>query len=369
MKARNQYNTIIKGGQAPFLVGSTATGFLEWEENPGAIVQVTDFGVEDISFENPNYAVVVLSCHGELKISGNKVVDSRPVIIRGVPHNIAFFVGSIGATWDPSVITADTTISDNYIDGMGRSWAKKPPESGAVYSRALKRWYRGMPIGIYIIDVDARAHIAGNEIRNTMDTAILVVNDHTSEMMAASISGNTLVPSPTEMWGDPVLVAGLNVHAAHNQVEVANPFSWGVACLGCYDSVFEQNHLHYTGDNLAGISFNVDPDLGLYFGEVSNVLVRANRITGWGAFALFVGSPASYNTFVSNDISGFTPSVAHYIFMEGANDNVVAGEHGDVIDLGEGNEITGLTKKPGNIGQQISDALQQKRALVRQMRW
>jgi hypothetical protein len=183
--------------------------------------------------------------------------------------------------------------------------------------------------------------------------------------MAVSVTGNILVPSPTEMWGDPMLAYSLSVRAAHNQVEVANPYSWGVACIGCYDSVFEQNRIHYGGGELAGISLVGDP----YFGEVSNVLVRANRITGWGPFALGVLPPAGYNTFVGNNISGFTPFQAHYLFWEGANHNVVAGRHGDVIDLGEGNRITGLTKRPGNIGQQQSDAMQLRRQLVQQMHW
>jgi hypothetical protein len=365
-KDRDQYKSTIRGGQAPFLVGSTATGPLEWAFNPDAIVQVADFAVEDISFENPMYAVVVLSCHGELKISGNKVVDGRPVNSPGgVPHNIAFFVSSVGANWDPSVITADTTISDNYIDGMGRSWATQPPDPWAVYSEVYERWYRGMPIGIYILDVDARAHIVGNEIRSTMDSAIILVNDHTSETMAASVTRNILVPSPTEMWGDSLIVVALSVHAAHNRVEVANPSSWGVACFGCRDSVFEQNRIHYGGGYLAGISLVGDP----YFGEVSNVLVRANRITGWGPFALAVVPPASNNTFVGNNAAGFTPFEAHYIFWEGSNHNVVVGQHGEVIDLGQGNRITGLTKKRGNIGQQIRDAMQQRREQVQQMHW
>jgi hypothetical protein len=160
-------------------------------------------------------------------------------------------------------------------------------------------------------------------------------------------------------------VLALSVRAAHNQVQAVNPNSWGVACIGCYDSVFEQNRIHYGGADFAGIALIGDPD----WGEVSNVLVRGNRITGQGPFALVVAPPASYNTFVGNSINGFTPWVAHYIFFEGANHNVVAGQHGDVIDLGEGNRITGLTKKPGNIGQQISDGMQLRREKVKQIRW
>jgi hypothetical protein len=69
------------------------------------------------------------------------------------------------------------------------------------------------------------------------------------------------------------------------------------------------------------------------------------------------------------NVSRFNPSEAHYLFEEGANHNVVAGHHGDVFDRGEGNRSTGLTKKPGNIGQQISDAMQQRREKVKQMLW
>ena len=105
-------------------------------------------------------------------------------------------------------------------------------------------------------------------------------------------------------------------------------------------------------------------------------MVRNNRITGEAPFAMalvplvFGGTaPAENNTFVGNNIRGFTPNPtlwgvgAHYVLMEGANNNLVVGNHGDVIDLGEDNIITGLTKKPGNIGQQLSDAMRRKREM------
>jgi hypothetical protein len=363
-RAGGQYITKIIGGHVPFLVGSTATGFMEWVMNPDAIEPVTDFSVEDIFFENPMYAVAVLACHGELKISGNRVVDGRTVNIDGNPHNIAFVVASVGAMWDPSVITADTTISDNYIDAMGRSWATEPPDPQATYSPIYNRWYRGIPIGIFIIDVDAQARITGNEIRNTMNGGIMLMNHQASEIMAASVTGNILVPSPSEIWGDPFDVYGMSVYAAHNQVEVANPNSWGVACASCFDSVYEQNRIHYDGLAGAGISLVGDP----YLGEVTNVLVRSNDITGQGTFAVGVVGPASENTFAGNNINGFTPVEAHYFFL-GANHNVVAGQHGTVIDLGVGNRITGLTKTPGGIGGQISDAMRHRIERWREATW
>jgi hypothetical protein len=46
------------------------------------------------------------------------------------------------------------------------------------------------------------------------------------------------------------------------------------------------------------------------------------------------------NKFNKNDISAFTPSTAHVLFLSHAHDNVFQGPSGIVVDLGEDNVFT-----------------------------
>ena len=367
------YNTRIMGGQIPFLVGSSATGpygFL----NPAAIAPVNNFAIEDIYFENAMSAIVVPGCHGELTIAGNKIVDGRPFDFGGWPVGLGISVGPIPTDCKPENVTANTVIRENYIDGRAVSWPESAGEPWAVCVPGTGRCYRGLSIGIYFHNANAHADIVGNEVVDTFVQGISIENSSVlSEQMSATVTGNTITPSAAELSGNGLTAWVAKVHFAHNTVNVANPQAWGVACASCYDSVIEKNNISYSNGWLGGISLLVDdwnPDK-----PVTGNLVRNNRITGEASFAIAVApaalggtATAENNTFVGNNVNLFTPDPtvwgfgAHYVLMEGANENLVVGNGGDVIDEGVGNVITGLTKKPGNVGELVKEALHRGRA-------
>jgi hypothetical protein len=243
----------------------------------------------------------------------------------------------------------------------------------AVYHPDFGRWYRGLVLGINFSNANAHMSIVDNEILNTLGTAIIVGNDIAlSEHMTVHIGRNTLIPSPSEYYGDPLDVYNARVHVSRNTVEIANPTSWGLACVSCYDSVLEKNSISY-GGWLGGIFLGVTPLEGVDDWPVSGNLVRNNNIAGDAPFAvasiphmLGSGAVAENNAFLGNNITRFEPDPTvwgfggHYLLDEGTNLNLVVGDHGVVIDLGEGNVITGLTKQPGKMGQEIREAMWRK---------
>jgi hypothetical protein len=375
-KIKNIYNTKIVGGHVPFLVGSSATGLFEWYGNPSAIVPVNNFTIQDIYFENPMIAVAVTSCHGEVRITGNKIVDGRPYDL-GYPFNFGIYVGSGGALYDPTVLTADITVSGNFIDGKGRSWGDDPEDTWAVYDPIFKRWYRGIASGIIFSNSHMQAKFVDNEIVNTFGVAIYIDNDFAlSEEMEVRIGRNTLIPSPNEMYGDPIDIYNSKVHITQNNIEVSNPESWGLACAPCYDSIVEGNDISYHGW-LGAISLVSLPFGSANYWPVSGNLVRNNKLSGEAPFAIAVTpnlfgavAEAENNAMLGNNISMFEPDPtvwgfgAHYFFDVGANYNLVIGNGGDVLDWGVGNVITGLTPVAGEVGPNLSEALAKKKEFL-----
>ncbi|MFC2046169.1 hypothetical protein ACFLTC_01435, partial [Chloroflexota bacterium] len=204
-KSRNVYNTKIIGGQIPFLVGSSATGPYEFFNNPDALVPVNSFAIRDISFENAMVAVGVASCHGDVRITGNEVVDGRLWDFGSWSFSAGIYVGSVAAANDPGVVTGNITIANNQIDGRGRSWAAQPEDDPwAVHDPDFGRWYRGIVNGIYFSNVAAHADIVGNRVVNTLNTGIAVNNSPAlSDEMSATVTRNSIAPSADEMYGDP----------------------------------------------------------------------------------------------------------------------------------------------------------------------
>jgi hypothetical protein len=100
---------------------------------------------------------------------------------------------------------------------------------------------------------------------------------------------------------------------------------------------------------------------GMFFGgNISTARVANNRIDGSGAFSIDIfafepGQLAESNTFVGNNATQFEASIADVFLDVITQDTVVVGESGTVVDLGTGNQITGMSKigQGEHIGRQI----------------
>ena len=226
-----------------------------------------------------------------------------------------------------------------------------------------------MGIGIYVLYLgdgdhhDNRLVISGNEIRNTGHTSVVVSAAYGTTV----IERNVLVPG------------GDNVRIGQGMfVREAGYFGEGNPALA--KTTITNNTIIIDNDSAAlWLDFATDAEItgnhivmnnGMWASGIAlldgstNSLVADNKIEGSanGAFALgynWVAAPVEHNVYRGNNVSNFTPvdcplaPGAHYALLPGANQNLVVGNGGQVIDLGEDNIITGLTKKPGNIGQMI----------------
>jgi hypothetical protein len=94
-----------------------------------------------------------------------------------------------------------------------------------------------------------------------------------------------------------------------------------------------------------------DGGYGIWTVDGKGDYIVHNRVKGNGKPALQVGNdpidlsswlpdPTEANSFVSNDIVYFVPSVAHIIFWDDVIDNTLEGYSGTVL-FGKGNKITG----------------------------
>jgi hypothetical protein len=84
------------------------------------------------------------------------------------------------------------------------------------------------------------------------------------------------------------------------------------------------------------------------------------------------GGVATANAFAGNQISRFAPrdssiygTGAHVFFDAHSRANVLAGNSGSVVDLGEDNSITGSRVSGQGLGLALSTALAAKRNLLR----
>ena len=105
------------------------------------------------------------------------------------------------------------------------------------------------------------------------------------------------------------------------------------------------------------------------YDDVANNLVRANKISGDGAFALQVGtfipgSIADSNSFVGNNISHFNSNVADVFLDVNSTNTIFKGKSGTVIDLGTGNWVSGFSKK--GLDQNLGHRMRQAQAVRHQ---
>lgn len=199
----------------------------------------------------------------------------------------------------------------------------------------------------------APLRVARNLIRGANFAGIMLILPGAETV----IEENTIVTGPGDitprysgngihLLGAWARVQGAPVIFRKNVINVEGPEAKGIYALG--DEVnnkkvqnlsVEENHINVT-NGLVGI--------GLW-GEVVGARVRNNRLRGDAQYSMLLGlyKPAEQsvgNEFVGNNIATFDASVADVFFDANTVNNVLKGHSGTVIDLGNGNVITGARK-------------------------
>ena len=305
--------------------------------------------IHGIHFNEPLQGAVLLNASLGTEISGNRISDVVGILSDGVTFGHGIIVSGFP---NPANITGEVVIADNIINGV----------------HAHVGW------GIAISWQDAAAKIARNQVYGHNYEGILVAR-HTK---LAQIVDNVVVPGPPQ---DPNVTLGNGIDCAdsfggscliaRNTVICENPEADGILAVGnpanpVNNSVIEGNDITMHHSVFAGISF---------YGDVSHTFVRANKITGNGAFALQVarfpeGGTALSNTFAGNNIAQFEADIADVFLDVTSTKTMINGYSGTVIDLGVENLITGFTKRGigQDLGMRIREALQRKHTSLQMMR-
>jgi hypothetical protein len=300
--------------------------------------------IRGIFFDGQRVTAAHVRASTGFKFSDNHVARTIPFF------DPAFGFPKVQGLWiEGSNLTGPILIEDNLFEDTG--WAD------AGY-------------GVAVFSDGAPVRIAGNTILGAGFAGILASAFSTSGRPTSEpivIEDNYIEPGPFDpeapnsgvgIWivgnftDAPMTVRG-------NEVFCENPFADGVVLFGSSqfygplrNVLVEKNHITMRGSIFGAITLADD---------VSETVVSNNRIDGDAAFgldivAVFADAFAVSNTFVGNNQTNLQASTAAVFLDVISRDTVVVGKSGTVIDLGDGNQITGFSKigHGEHIGPQVS---------------
>jgi hypothetical protein len=314
--------TTVSGGYLPFV------GF-------GAPVRSAFRG---INFTGPYGAAVILYDSAgfdfrECRISG---VVGLPWVIPdlGFPPGTTKGQGLwIGPTGDPERVTGPILIEDNSIEDIQAT----------------------LGYGMALVTFSGDMRVARNTIKGTATAGIFLY----FIAGAADVEDNYVAPGPSRYPGTAIdygngiwlnlPISGGTAYIRRNEVVCENPQADGIILLGSnslgfpapvQNTVVEKNRVTMVNTLFGGISL---------YGAVQDSHVGQNEILGSAAFALPIfgflpEDKAVSNAYAGNNVSHFQSSIADVFFDQNTEDNTLVGHSGSVIDLGNGNRITGYTK-------------------------
>jgi hypothetical protein len=330
--------TTIVGGYRPILVGVSRWGACGGDYSPLS----GHVRIEGITFEGPDQSAIDVYKAASAEIIGNRI--SNVIVDLGLGVGLNVFGGGAQRRITGRVSIADNIIRFPVVDDVGSNFAH----------------------AIVLDNVPADVEILRNFIENTQDfTGILVVRQVEGTVR---IADNFVAPHPQapgagngvgiyiyadDRW-DAIRTSAPVYELVGNRVVTEG---YGIGLLGqrgAIDApVVERNHISTTN------SFPWAE--GIFFGgNISTARVSNNRIDGSGAFGIDIfafepGQLAESNTFVGNNVTQFEASIADVFLDVITQDTVVVGEPGTVVDLGTGNQITGMSRigQGEHIGLQI----------------
>ncbi|MDX1664760.1 MAG: right-handed parallel beta-helix repeat-containing protein [Candidatus Promineifilaceae bacterium] len=356
--------TAANGAPTPFNFGSDGRVFLTedvqflGETVAGATTTIeggyrslssferVDFSVEGIRFDGARSAAIYL-----VEASGTRIVGNEIVNVVGSPLSFAPHIRKGQGIWVLSVGSGDMLIAGNVIRDVDAE----------------------LGYAIAIFGTDATTTIADNLFRG-FNTAGILVGEYSSPHL---IENNLVAPGPeryaaVSSAGNGILISnfvtqsGAPVWVRGNRIICENPRADGIIANFFTDNVnVSGNHVTMRDSHFGGITLALG---------ASDGYVGANRLDGSASFALSIWNFGilpdvvnDNNTLVGNNIARFEASVADVFFSPAAVDNILIGNSGDVLDLGENNEITGVRLLNGDrrIGDAIGDAQARKLEFLR----
>jgi len=304
--------------------------------------------IKNIHFDGALWAPIRLAYASGVTIAGNRITGVRPHPAPnrpqiGLQHGI--LVGTLlpidrRGQSQPGAVVGTVAIADNDIDLSTEAPTKT------------------MAQGIFVFGTTGiNARIARNTITNCARNSIEVLDNYLSnggggfiviqDNKIVTATEGVALPSPQTPNG---IAAGyfrdrsaavdprrfIRHVILHNSVRTRGKTSIGVGVF-TDGALVRNNHVVTEGSEAHAIR-----------AVGSNNYIGRNRIEGSGAFGLQLvpAAPmtASGNEVDSNEFHSFKAGVVDVMLEKGANDNVVIGTSGSIINLGAGNEIRGLKR-------------------------
>ena len=306
--------------------------------------------IQGIHFDGALWAPIHLAYSSGATIRGNKITNVRPILSeepifgkpglnrqQGIACSPVYVQPLATRKYQPGAFTGLLTIADNEIDMINEDPTKTMAQGVFVL------WTTG-------ITAQISRNIVNNCSRNSIELIDNYLGKDGSGMVV--IEDNKIVTAPT----------GLPVPTPFTPMGILG--GWFLDMTGAVDPMRNikytiiNNAIRVRGQASVGIcpfadgavvaSNGVLAEGGAFVFAIanSNGYVAHNKIEGVGRHAMsirpFGPLKASNNVFVGNDLSQFKASVVDVALDKGANNNILLGSSGTVLDLGTGNQTTGL---------------------------
>lgn len=326
--------TTIEGGSIPFL-GQ----------------QPTHTRIQGIVFRGFLNSAITITRSTGAEIVGNHISGAVGALLSfGLTEGRG--IKFLGNSDPQNAITGRVVVAENVIDDM----------------------HADLSDAIVFDAVAADVEIVGNRVGTVQSAGVLVIDGNGSVLIADNVVAPGAGDPGEFSFGNGIFVVGLDPsqRARHrivrNQVVAENRDADGIALVGfdaaVQDPIVEQNRVTMTSSRFGAISFG---DL-VSGASVAHNVIEGQAATALGVFELGLAADpvASHNSFVGNNLTRFTATTADVFLDRHTVGNVVTGYVGSLVDLGEGNRVTGFGRVDGEepLGRQIREGRRDRQAAL-----
>ena len=136
-----------------------------------------------------------------------------------------------------------------------------------------------------------------------------------------------------------------------NAIQCAHPTGDGISLNNHRGNPIQEGSSHLISHNVISVE-GCRSGIALS-GFCRNGAFTHNSIAGTASYGIRVDAlehRAQDNVFQGNDIHALSAEIADAYLSKGADNNVLVGDGGDVVDEGDNNTIVGFTRKPPEVG-------------------